>query len=137
MAKTTGLGATISVADSGAVARTISNDITNFQFAVPRGVQEVTGVDKSGMERLLLLADFTVTFNGVFNSAANNSHDVFKTVPSTSVARATVLQPTSGGTPSLTCNVLYSDYQITRTNTGELTWQAPGALSDGAVPTWA
>lgn len=137
MAKTTGLGATISVADSGAVARTISNDITNFQFATPRGVQDVTGVDKSAHERLLLLADFTVQFNGVFNSAANNSHDVFKTVPSTSVARATVIQPTSGGTPSLTCNVLYSDYQVVRTNTGELTWQAPGNLSDGAVPTWA
>lgn len=137
MAKTTGLGATVSVADAGAVARTISNDITHFQFATPRGVQEITGVDKSAMERLLLLADYSVTFNGVFNSTANQSHDVFKTVPSTSVARATVISPTSSGTPSLTCNVLYSDYQITRNNTGELTWQAPGALSDGAVPTWA
>lgn len=137
MAKTTGLGATVSVTDSGAVARTISNDITDFQFATPRGVQDTTGVDKSAHERLLLLADFSVTFNGVFNSASNQSHDVFKTVPSTSVARATVLTPTSSGTPSLTCNVLYSDYQIKRTNTGELTWTAVGSLSDGAVPTWA
>lgn len=137
MAKTTGLGAAVTVSDAGGTARIISNDITNFTFATPRGVQEVTGVDKSAIERLLLLADFSVTLNGVFNSAANQSHDVFKTVPSTSVARATVIQPTSSGTPSLTCNALYSDYQLTRNNSGELTWQAAGALSDGAVPTWA
>lgn len=137
MAKTTGLGSSLSVADAGSTARTISNDITNYNFSTPRGVQDITGLDKSANERLLLLADFSVTLNGVFNSASNLSHDVFKTVPSTSVARATVIQPTSSGTPSLTVNVLYSDYQITRNNSGELTWQVPGALSDGAVPTWA
>ena len=137
MAKTTGLGSSVSVADAGGTARTISNDITNYNFSTPRGVQDVTGVDKSANERLLLLADFSVTLNGVFNSASNNSHDVFKTVPSTSVARSTVMQVTSSGSPSLTCNTLYSDYQLTRNNTGELTWSVPGSLSDGAVPTWA
>lgn len=137
MAKSTGLGASVSVADAGGTAQVISNDVTNYTFTTPRGVQEVTGVDKSAIERLLLLADFSVTLNGVFNPAANQQHDVFKTVPSTSVARATVLKPTSNSTPSLTNSVLYSDYQLTRNNTGELTWQAQGALADGTVPTWA
>lgn len=137
MAKSTGLGASISVADAGGTARIISNDIEAFNFSTPRGVQEVTGVDKSAIERLLLLADFSTSMDGIFNPAANQSHDVFKTVPSTSVNRATVIKPTSNSTPSLTVNALFSDYQIKRSNKGELTFTVTGNLADGTVPTWA
>jgi hypothetical protein len=42
---------------SGTRRRAIKNDITNWQMATPRGVQDITGVDKSANERLLLLAD--------------------------------------------------------------------------------
>jgi len=45
MAKTSGLGGVVSVADSGGTARTISNDVTNWSLSTPRGVQDVTGVD--------------------------------------------------------------------------------------------
>jgi hypothetical protein len=139
MAKTNGLGAVITVADSGSTVRTISNDITNYQMATPRGVQDVTGVDKSANERILLLADFSVTFTGVFNpTATTSSYAVFSTVPSTSVNRAVVVNPigTTSGNPKLAVNALFTDYQLTRTNTGELNWQAPGVLADGTVPTW-
>ena len=138
MAKTSGLGATVIVADSGSVARTISNDITDFQFSTPRGAQDTTGVDKSAHERLLLLADFTVQYKGVVNTAANMSHAVFSTIPSTSVARSNSIAPTSNsGTPILVCNTLFSDYAINRAAAGELTFDVKGDLSDGAVPTWA
>lgn len=135
MAKVNGLGEVVSVADSSGTARTISNDITNLQWATPRGVQDVTGVDKSANERLLLLADFSVTFNGVFNAASNQSHDVFKTIPSTSVNRAVSIQATSTGSTMAT-NCVLTDYQLSRSNTGDLTWSVPGSLADGAVPTW-
>lgn len=135
MAKESGLGVTtLSVDDSGGVARAIKNDITNFTFATPRGVQDVTGVDKSAMERLLLLADFSITLNGVFNDAVNQAHDVFKTVPSSSVARTTTIAHSGQTLPN---EVLYTDYGLTRPASGELTWAAPGVLSDGTVPTWA
>ncbi|MGI5286646.1 hypothetical protein ACQEVF_25360 [Nonomuraea polychroma] len=135
MAKESGLAwTTLSVDDSGGTARAIINDFTNFEFATPRAVQDVTGVDKSAMERLLLLADFSVTLNGVFNDAANMSHDVFKTVPSTSVAR-TVTLVHSGQTLANEC--LFTDYALTRAADGSLTFQAPGVLSDGTVPAWA
>lgn len=140
MAKTSGLGGAVIVQDSGAVARTITNDVTNWQFSTPRAVQDTTGVDKSANERILLLADYSVTLNGVFNSATSNmSHDVFKTIPSTSAVRSVELDVigTSTGNPTLTVNCLLTDYQLTRANTGELTWQVPGSLADGAVPTWA
>ena len=136
MAKVNGLGGVVSVADSGGTARTISNDVTNWQLATPRGVQDVTGVDKSANERILLLADFSITLNGVFNAASNQSHDVFKTIPSTSVNRAVSIQATSTGSTMAT-NCVLTDYQLTRSNSGELTWQVPGSLADGTVPAWS
>lgn len=135
MAKESGIGwTTCSVDDATGAPQDIRNDITNLQFATPRAVQDVTGIDKAAMERLLLLADFSITMNGVFNDAADKSHAVFKTVPSTSVAR-TVSLAVSGQT--LTNECLFTDYPLTRSDSGELTWAVPGVLSDGTVPTWS
>ncbi|WP_255292985.1 hypothetical protein [Streptomyces niveus] len=135
MAKESGLGwTTCSVDDATGTPQDIRNDVTNLQFATPRAVQDVTGIDKSAMERLLLLADFSITLNGVFNDAANKSHAVFKTVPSTSVAR-TVSLAVSGQTLANEC--VFTDYPISRSDSGELTWAVPGVLSDGTVPTWS
>lgn len=134
MAKEGGMGFSVAVDDAAGVARTISNDITNLTMSTPRGVQDVTGVDKFAIERLVLLADFSFTPNGVFNDAANQAHAVFKTVPSTSVARTTTLG-ISGQT--LAGELLYTDYQLTRGQDGSATWSAPGVLADGTVPTWS
>jgi hypothetical protein len=138
VAKTTGLGAQIKVADASSVVQTISNDITDFTFSTPRAAQDTTGVDKSAHERLLLLADFTVNYKGVVNTAAGMSHAVFSTVPSTSVVRSNSIAPTSSNsTPILVCNTLFSDYAITRAAAGELTFDVKGDLADGTVPLWA
>jgi hypothetical protein len=139
MAKVSGLGSAVIVQDGAGEANTISNDVTNYSFTTPRGTQDITGVDKSAHEMLLLLADFTVTLNGVFNTADDMSHDTFSTIPSTSPAtRSVEIDPTGAttGAASLVVNCILTDYQITRANTGDLTWQVPGQLSDGAVPTW-
>lgn len=135
MAKESGLGWSVcSIDDSSGTPRDIRNDFTNCEFATPRAVQDVTGLDKSAMERLLLLADMSFTGNGVFNDAANMSHSVFKTVPSTSVARTTTLT-VSGQT--LAGELLFTDYALTRAADGALTFSAPGVLADGTVPTWS
>ncbi|MCT2591152.1 hypothetical protein LHJ74_14755 [Streptomyces sp. N2-109] len=135
MAKQSGLGWSVcSVDDSAGAPQDIRNDVTNLEFATPRAVQDVTGIDKSAMERLLLLADFSITLNGVANYAENMSHDVFKTVPSTSVARTTTLT-VSGQTLANEC--LYTDYPLSRSDSGELTWAVPGVLADGVVPVWS
>lgn len=135
MAKESGLGwTTFSVDDSAGSVCDIKNDVTALPFTTPRGVQDVTGLDKSAFERLLLLADFTVTPTGVFNDAASKSHVVFKTVPSTSVAR-TVSIAISGQTLANEC--LFTDYSLNRAQEGSLIWTAPGVLADGTVPTWS
>lgn len=133
MAKQTGLGwTTLSVDDSGGTPVAIKNDVTNFQFATPRGVQDASGIDVLGYERLLLRADFTITINAVFNTAVG--HTVFKTVPSTSVQRTTTLVISS---QTLAPEVLYTDYNLTMAASGELTYSAPGVLTGGSAPTWA
>ena len=135
MAKENGLGiTTLSVDDATGSPQDIRNDVTNFDFATPRAVQDVTGVDKSAMERLVNLADFSINLNGVFNDAADKSHAVLKTVPSSSVLR-TVSLGISGQTLANEC--LFTDYNLTRGNDGALTWTSPGVLADGTVPTWS
>lgn len=111
--------------------------MTNLEVALPRATQDITGIDKSAFERLLLLADMTITMNGVFNDAANQAHDVFKTISSTSVAREILFNVSGqilGTTPQVT--LLLTDYPLTRSDSGELTWAVPGSLANGAIPTW-
>ena len=134
MAKESGIAMSIAVDDSSGSARTISNDITNFDFSTPRGMQVTTGLDKSAEERIQLLADFSITINGVFNDASNLSHAVFSTVPSSSVARTVTITISGQSLPNET---FFTDYALTRAASGELTWSCPGLLSGGTVPTWA
>lgn len=135
--KVTGLAwTTLTVGDAANTARDIRNAVTNMTFATPRGVQDTTGIDKSAIERLLLLADFSISLNGVFDTlATSGAHAVFSSIPSTSVNRQVNIT-TNAKNLNLT-GVLFTDYTITRNNTGELLWAAPGVLADGAVPTWS
>src|SRR6266540_4109211 len=135
MGKESGVGwTTLSVDDATPTLQDIKNDVTNFEFSTPREEQDVTGVDKSAKERLLLLADFSITLNGVFNDAATFSHSVFKSVPVSNTVR-TVSLGVSGQTLSVEC--LFTDYALTRAENGALTWAAPGVLANGVAPAWA
>lgn len=134
MAKISGLGwTTFSVDDAGGTPNDIRNDVTSLQIATPRGVQDVTGLDKSAYERLLLLADLSVTPSGVFNPSAGKSHKTLRSVSSTSTLRTTTI---GVGGESLASEVFYSDYSLARGADGAFTWQSPGVLGDGTVPTW-
>jgi hypothetical protein len=141
MAKSTGLSwTTLNVGDSSNASTDIRNDITNWNFSTPRGVQDVTGLDKAAIERLLLLADFSSTMNGVFNPTV--SHVVFSTISSTSVNRF-IANTVNGKNLNLGTAgagngaVLFTDYQLARSQAGELTFSVPGVLANGAVPTWS
>lgn len=134
--KSTGLGwTTFSVDDASGTPQDLREDVTELSFATPRGVQDVTGIGVSAHERLLLLADASYDLTFVFDNATSNSvHEVFSTVPSTSVNRA-VANTVNGST--LNGNFLPTDYSLSRSNSGELTGKVPLALADGNVPTWS
>jgi hypothetical protein len=126
---------TVGVDDSGSTLRQIENDCASLDWSVTRGAHDVTGVNKSAIERLQLLADFSITLNILFNDAgAPSSFDTFKTVGTTSVARTTTLV-LSGQT--LTNEVFYSEVAWNRAQSGELTGTATGQLATGVVPTWS
>lgn len=135
MAKESGLGwTTLTVDNAAGSGQDIRNDVTNLDWSMPRGVQDITGIDKSAIERLLLLADFSGTMNGVFDDGSNLAHAVLKTVGSSSVTR-TIAIGISGQTLNNEC--LITDYAMTRAQSGEFTWSAPFSLADGTVPTWS
>ena len=138
MAKESGLGMTMSVDDSGGTQRALTNDVTDVKWEMSSDVQDTTGIDKSAHERLLLLADFSITLNGVFNDAATtSSFAVFKdyrTLASSQVGRTTTMVH-SGQT--LANEVLYDHFDFTRGSDGSLTWESGGGVSDGTVPVWS
>lgn len=134
MAKVSGLGATTTVGDASNTGQDISADVSDYQFSTPYGAQNTTGVNKSANERLLLLQDFSVTFNGIMDPAANKSHVVFS--GNKRVSRTVVIINETTSNSTMTVNCLFSDYQLKRSTTGELNWSAPGSLSDGTAPAW-
>jgi hypothetical protein len=146
MAKTSGLGGVVGVSTAAVGIGTpndISVDVTNWSFTTPRATQDVTGVNKFANERILALADFTITMNGAFDPAANLEHAVFSTVPSSTAPRTCLVCPISNGStvtvpvsPYFQVNVILTDYQITRDNTGAITYQVPGSIYDGNNVQW-
>lgn len=132
MAKETGLGWTTLTLDNAAgAAQDIRSDVSSLDFDTPYDSQEVTGLDKSAMERLALLADFSGTLNGTFNDAANKSHAVLS--GDLRVVR-TLAIAISGQT--LSNEVLMGGYALSRSSKGEFTWKSSFSLADGTVPTW-
>lgn len=122
------------VDDATPTARDIRNDVNSLEFATPREMQTVTGIDKSAIERIGLLADFSCTLSGTFNPDANLSHDVLRTIPTSDTMR-TVAMGIGGKTLSNEC--LGTDYNVSRGDNGALNWTAPFVLADGTVPAWA
>lgn len=134
MAKQNGLAwDTLDLDDAGGTPRDIRSDVNSFDFATPRAVQEVTGIDKSAVERILNLADFSCNLKGTFNPAVNMSHDVLSSASSSSSPRTLALG-VSGA--SLINEVLVTDYKLNRDQGGSLDWDSPCVLQDGVVPTW-
>lgn len=121
--------------DSGGTLRDISNDVTSHSITQPQNLQDVTGLDKSAMERLALLQDGAVAISGVFNPAANLSHDVFKSKANV----RTVTYRVGGNTannPQVSMECLIENYNLARGADGSLTWSASLQLASGTVPTW-
>lgn len=133
MAKESGLGwTTCSVDNAASALQDVKNDVTNLEFATPYNMQEITGIDKSAVERLALLKDYTGTLNSVFNPAANRIHAVMS--GDLRVPRTLTLVISA---QTLTNEVLFSDYALTRAAGGEFTATHPFALQDGTEPAWS
>lgn len=136
MAKQSGIADQLLVADAGGTQRDISNDVTSHSLPTTQNLQDVTGLDKSAMERLGLLQDGSVELSGVFNPAANMSHDVLKSKANVRLVTYRVGGNTNGN-PQMNLNCRLENYSLARGADGSLTWSASLKLADGVVPTWS
>ena len=137
MAKISGLGDYFAVDDSGGTLRDISTDIRSLDVNIAQNLLDITGIDKSAMERLIGLADGTITVTGIFDaSTANKAHDVFKTRTGTRTVDYKIGGNTSGN-PYLTMEMLVTSYVPVHNADGSLTFTAGLSLQSGTTPTWS
>lgn len=134
MAKSSGLGMTITIDDADGTGRDISNDIISATFNTSRGVQDVTGLDKSAMERLLLLNDFNLNITAVFNPAATPSMFAVFSTPADNDTRTVVIVV---GGKTLTAECLMTDVSWSRNADGSFTAQATFVLANGTAAAWS
>jgi hypothetical protein len=138
VAKSSGITSTLSVDDGGGTLRDISTSVTSVTVTTPRGNVDITGLDKSAIERLLLLADGQVTLNMQFDpTATTGQHTVFRTVSSTSQTRTFTYVINSTPSATLTMEMIATDYSVARGQDGNVTCTATLMLQNGAVPTWS
>jgi hypothetical protein len=132
MAKTSGIGWTKFEVDDGAgAANDLKNDVLSLDISTPRAVIDVTGLDKGAMERILGLADATVSGECAFNPAL--SHATFRTVASGTNARTVSIEHSS---QTLAMEMLLTTYDLGRGNDGKVTGKFELVLADGTAPTW-
>jgi hypothetical protein len=138
MAKESGLAWTaLDVDDAGSTAQDLREDVNSFSFSTPINVAEVTGIDKSAVERLLLLRDFSINLQGTFDDdTADSVHDVFADIMAAAATSRTTLITVSGQSLS-GLEVLYTDYALNRQADGQLTFTVPGVLANGTIPAWS
>lgn len=133
MAKSTGLGMTLTIDDADGTGRAITNDVTNLTFNTSRGSQDVTGLDKSAMERLLLLNDFNLSVTAVYNPAAAPSMFAVFSTPADNDTRTVVIVV---GGKTMTAECLMTDVAWNRNADGSFTAQATFVLANGTAAAW-
>ena len=125
MAKISGLTTTVTVAGND-----ISNDVLSMNMDTPFGVQDITGLDKSAVERIMLRADCTGTLNFAYNTSASRSHATLKTPGS----KTFVI-----GYPSatLTFTAVTTNYALNMGADGSLLGSCNFSLSSGTAAAWS
>lgn len=67
MAKQSGLGTTFALDDDGGSPVTFSNDVGTISLDISQAVQDVSGIDVDGTERINLRGDWKATANGFWD----------------------------------------------------------------------
>lgn len=116
MAKSTGLGQRLYVAGVN-----VSGDIGSIDnCASPLAVQDVTGIDKSAIERIPGLLDGALDYTAFFNPSPGAAHDVFSDLPTADVHEL-YCTGTAIGDPAAGLVAKQIGYDLKRANDGALT----------------
>lgn len=131
MAKFAGLGMAVTLDNSAGNPVTISNDVASITLGDTSGEQDVTGVDKSAMERLQLLSDSQVTLNG--NGWPSST--TFAVFSNRANSRTLVIDFPDSGT--YTVEVMIFGFSPSRGADGAVTWSADLKLCNGTAGAWS
>ncbi|MGH3381364.1 MAG: hypothetical protein ACRDP6_42195 [Actinoallomurus sp.] len=114
MAKQSGLGDNLYVAGNN-----LSGDVGSVTLSSPQGVQEVTGIDVSAMERIGLGRDGSINWASFFNPT--RAHPVLSALPTSDVA-LTYCRGTTLGNPAACMIAKQINYDGTRADDGAFTF---------------
>ncbi len=127
MTKSSGLGDALYISGYD-----LSGDINSVKLAAPSAVQDVTGIDKSAMERIGLVRDGSIDYKAFFNPT--RAHPQLSLLPATdqilTYCRGTVL-----GNPAACLVAKQLNYDGTRADSGEFTF-AVNAVANGFGMEW-
>lgn len=116
MAKTSGLGDNLYVGGYN-----LSGDIGSIgEISCPQATQDVTGIDKSGHERIGLLRDGKISFTAFFNPSSNQAHPVLSALPTADVV-VTYLRGTAIGNAAAAMVAKQLNYDFKRSADSSLT----------------
>lgn len=137
MAVESGIGATITIDDGNSgsgTGRNLSAYCTQLSFSTPRGSQDISSIDASGMKRLLLRSDVQINATFVFDDTSNLTFDVFKTAATDDGSRTVVIAK-SGQTFTAEC--ILTDVNWSIGTDGSFTITTTFQLSNGTDGTWS
>ena len=101
----------------------------------PRGTLDVTGIGQSGMDRLMLPGNGTMSFKSFFNDAALAEHAILKTLPTTD----THVLYAKGQAVGDACAMLVAkqlNYDATRNQDGSLEFAVETQSTSGVPVEW-
>lgn len=128
-----GLGLTLTIDDAGGTGRAVTG-VTGVTFNTTRNQQDVTELSQSAMARLLLLADFSMSVNFVFDDTADvGAFQVFKSYTDNDTRTVVIVH--SGQTMTAEC--ILTDVSWNRAQDGSLTGTANFVLANGTAAAWS
>ncbi len=130
MAKQTGLGDNLYVSGND-----LSGDVGSLsRIGGGPALLDITGIDKSAMERIGGVRDGAIDFTAFFNKAAGQAHPVLSTLP-TADRIVSYFRGTALGNPAAACLAKQINYDPTRGADGSLTIDV-STLSNGFGLEW-
>lgn len=128
MTKQTGLGAHLW--HNGYL---LSNDFRDFSIASPRQTMDVTGINKSAFERILLHRDGQISGTVFFNDAAGRAHPVISALPTGDQVVTITPVGAALGYPAASMAGKQINYDGNRDASGELTFSVDQSANGSGV----
>lgn len=131
MAKIAGIPSSFTIDDSGGSPVTFSNEVGTISIDTTMNLQDVSGLDVEGTERITLRSDYTLSFSG-FVDDGGSVISVFGDLRGARTWSASI----NGGL-SIGGECVLSKFTPAVSQDGSVGWSAEGASADGNVAVWS